>query len=46
MVDTLHTSGKFRPFVATMLMAWVNDKGQLHFEWYVIYLLRLAYDSW
>ncbi|KAJ7926090.1 hypothetical protein B0H13DRAFT_1862601 [Mycena leptocephala] len=35
MVETLHASRKFRPFVATMLMAWVNDEGQLNFEWQV-----------
>ncbi|KAJ7191707.1 hypothetical protein GGX14DRAFT_406948 [Mycena pura] len=33
MVDTLHASRKFRPFVATMLMAWVNEEGKLAFEW-------------
>ncbi|KAF7328563.1 Acid protease [Mycena venus] len=29
MVNTLHNSGKFRPFVATMLMAWVGDDGRV-----------------
>jgi len=37
MVDTLHASRKFRPFVATMLMAWVNEEGKLAFEWQVIF---------
>ncbi|KAJ7291879.1 hypothetical protein C8J57DRAFT_1492351 [Mycena rebaudengoi] len=32
MVNNLHTSGKFRPFMATMLMAWIDDKGKLNFE--------------
>jgi hypothetical protein len=35
MVDTLHASHKYRPFVATMLMAWLGDDGQLYFEWQV-----------
>ncbi|KAJ7804607.1 hypothetical protein B0H13DRAFT_2687328 [Mycena leptocephala] len=29
MVDSLHASWKFRPFVATMLMAWLNTEGRL-----------------
>ncbi|KAJ7237078.1 hypothetical protein C8J57DRAFT_1529610 [Mycena rebaudengoi] len=29
----LHTSGKFRPFVATMLMGWLDVNGELRFEW-------------
>ncbi|KAJ7798829.1 hypothetical protein B0H13DRAFT_2391419 [Mycena leptocephala] len=33
MVDSLHTSGKFRPFVATMLMGWVDPEAQVHLEW-------------
>ncbi|KAJ7622880.1 hypothetical protein B0H17DRAFT_1151545 [Mycena rosella] len=33
MVDRLHASRKFRPFVATMLMAWLSEEGQVHFEW-------------
>ncbi|KAJ7908207.1 hypothetical protein B0H13DRAFT_2331610 [Mycena leptocephala] len=33
MVDSLHVSGKFRPFVATMLMGWVDPEGQVHLEW-------------
>ncbi|KAJ7075959.1 hypothetical protein B0H15DRAFT_805905 [Mycena belliarum] len=32
MVNKLHTSGKFRPFLATMLMAWLSDDGKVHFE--------------
>ncbi|KAJ7429430.1 hypothetical protein B0H11DRAFT_2265748 [Mycena galericulata] len=28
MVDTLHTSGKFRPFMATMAMGWLNVDGR------------------
>jgi len=35
MVDSLHGSRKFRPFVATMLMAWLNEDGQMQFEWQV-----------
>ncbi|KAJ7848894.1 hypothetical protein B0H13DRAFT_1906537 [Mycena leptocephala] len=34
MVDSLHVSGKFRPFVATMLMGWVDPEGQVHLEWW------------
>ncbi|KAF7333565.1 Acid protease [Mycena sanguinolenta] len=29
MVDRLHATRKFRPFVATMLMAWLNDEGNI-----------------
>ncbi|KAJ7141958.1 hypothetical protein C8R43DRAFT_954609 [Mycena crocata] len=36
MVDTLHSSGKFRPFVATMLMGWLNEDGKVNFEWQVV----------
>ncbi|KAJ7738673.1 hypothetical protein DFH07DRAFT_778958 [Mycena maculata] len=36
MVNSLHASHKFRPFVATMLMAWLSDDGKLHFEWQVV----------
>ncbi|KAJ7107972.1 hypothetical protein C8R43DRAFT_1140118 [Mycena crocata] len=32
MVDTLHASGKFRPFMATMLMAWLSEDGKVHME--------------
>ncbi|KAJ6534281.1 hypothetical protein B0H19DRAFT_1271998 [Mycena capillaripes] len=33
MVNTLHSSRKFRPFVATMLMAWLSeDGGDVNFE--------------
>ncbi|KAJ7669674.1 hypothetical protein B0H17DRAFT_1209635 [Mycena rosella] len=32
MVDSLHASHKFRPFVATMLMAWLSEEGQVQFE--------------
>lgn len=39
MVDTLHNSGKFRPFVATMLMAWLSEDGKVHFEWQVTFQL-------
>ncbi|KAJ7924685.1 hypothetical protein B0H13DRAFT_2577491 [Mycena leptocephala] len=34
MVDSLHVSGKFRPFVVTMLMGWVDPEGQVHLEWW------------
>ncbi|KAJ7116256.1 hypothetical protein C8R43DRAFT_960926 [Mycena crocata] len=36
MVDTLHSTGKFRPFVATMLMGWLNEDGKVNFEWQVV----------
>ncbi|KAJ7710818.1 hypothetical protein B0H17DRAFT_1190500 [Mycena rosella] len=32
MIDNLHASRKFRPFVATMLMGWLNEDGQVIFE--------------
>ncbi|KAJ7187564.1 hypothetical protein GGX14DRAFT_409100 [Mycena pura] len=32
MVDSLHASRKFRPFVATMLMGWLSDDGNVHFD--------------
>ncbi|KAJ6582650.1 hypothetical protein DFH09DRAFT_1076522 [Mycena vulgaris] len=32
MVSNLHASRKFRPFVATMLMGWLNEDGQVIFE--------------
>jgi hypothetical protein len=33
MVDSLHASRKFHPFVATMLMGWLSPEGQVHLEW-------------
>ncbi|KAJ7878224.1 hypothetical protein B0H13DRAFT_2346677, partial [Mycena leptocephala] len=36
MVDSLHASWKFRPFVATMLMAWLNTEGRVNFEWQAV----------
>ncbi|KAJ7507412.1 hypothetical protein B0H11DRAFT_2218260 [Mycena galericulata] len=33
MVDNLHASRKFRPFVATMVMGWLNESGKVIFEW-------------
>ncbi|KAJ7076148.1 hypothetical protein B0H15DRAFT_955824 [Mycena belliarum] len=33
MVETLHDSRKFRPFVATMMMAWLDEDGNLKCEW-------------
>ncbi|KAJ6472975.1 hypothetical protein DFH09DRAFT_1343682 [Mycena vulgaris] len=33
MVDTLNASGKFRPFLATMLMGWLDEQGEIQFEW-------------
>ncbi|KAJ7718420.1 hypothetical protein DFH07DRAFT_784953 [Mycena maculata] len=36
MVNSLHARHKFRPFVATMLMAWLSEDGKLHFEWQVV----------
>ncbi|KAJ7473221.1 hypothetical protein FB451DRAFT_1398357 [Mycena latifolia] len=32
MVDNLHASRKFRPFVATMLMGWLNMDRKIRFE--------------
>ncbi|KAJ7774183.1 hypothetical protein DFH07DRAFT_767392 [Mycena maculata] len=32
MVDNLHASRRFRPFVATMVMAWLNKDGKVIFE--------------
>ncbi|KAJ7500576.1 hypothetical protein B0H11DRAFT_1909002 [Mycena galericulata] len=43
MVDTLHTSGKFRPFMATMAMGWLNVDGRVHLEWQVVISLIRAY---
>ncbi|KAJ6455633.1 hypothetical protein C8R47DRAFT_1228129 [Mycena vitilis] len=33
MVQTLHASGKFCPFVATMLMGWLGEDGKVELEW-------------
>ncbi|KAJ7614290.1 hypothetical protein DFH06DRAFT_1146436 [Mycena polygramma] len=33
LVDTLHSSGKFRPFVATMTFCWLDVEGKAQFEW-------------
>ncbi|KAJ7618180.1 hypothetical protein DFH06DRAFT_1483410 [Mycena polygramma] len=33
MVDTLHASRKFRPFVALMLMGFIGEDGRIHFQW-------------
>ncbi|KAJ7692295.1 hypothetical protein B0H17DRAFT_1133299 [Mycena rosella] len=33
MIDTLHASDNFRPFVATMLMGWLSEEGQVQYEW-------------
>ncbi|KAJ7623076.1 hypothetical protein DFH06DRAFT_1481835 [Mycena polygramma] len=33
MVDTLHASLKFRPFVALMLMGFIGEDGRIHFQW-------------
>ncbi|KAJ7651892.1 hypothetical protein B0H17DRAFT_1215106 [Mycena rosella] len=33
MVDTLHASDNFHPFVATMLMGWLSEEGQVQYEW-------------
>ncbi|KAJ7783986.1 hypothetical protein DFH07DRAFT_764352 [Mycena maculata] len=32
MVNTLHKTGKFRPFVAMMLMGWMRDNGTVEME--------------
>ncbi|KAJ7729990.1 hypothetical protein DFH07DRAFT_969310 [Mycena maculata] len=32
MADNLHASRRFRPFVATMVMAWLNEDGKVIFE--------------
>ncbi|KAJ7848104.1 hypothetical protein B0H13DRAFT_1906931 [Mycena leptocephala] len=33
MVTTLNASGKFRPFVATMVMGWLDERGKVELEW-------------
>lgn len=33
MVGNLHDSRKFRPFIATMLMGWLDEDGHVQFEW-------------
>ncbi|KAJ7018302.1 hypothetical protein C8F04DRAFT_1199086 [Mycena alexandri] len=33
MMQKLHTLGNFRPFMATMLMSWLDTKGELQMEW-------------
>ncbi|KAJ7046018.1 hypothetical protein C8F04DRAFT_338071 [Mycena alexandri] len=33
MVDALHSTGKFRPFVATMQMCWVDGNGVPQLDW-------------
>ncbi|KAJ6587468.1 hypothetical protein DFH09DRAFT_1307698 [Mycena vulgaris] len=35
MFQKLHTSGKFRPFMATMLMGWLDTNGNVQLEWCV-----------
>ncbi|KAJ7717435.1 hypothetical protein B0H14DRAFT_3521962 [Mycena olivaceomarginata] len=33
MVNTLNAGRKFHPFLATMLMGWLNEWGEIQFEW-------------
>ncbi|KAJ7829737.1 hypothetical protein B0H14DRAFT_3465406 [Mycena olivaceomarginata] len=33
MVNTLNAGRKFHPFLATMLMGWLNERGEIQFEW-------------
>ncbi|KAJ7021732.1 hypothetical protein C8F04DRAFT_1195129 [Mycena alexandri] len=33
MVETLNTGGKFRPFLATMVMGWLDEHDELRLEW-------------
>ncbi|KAJ7438426.1 hypothetical protein FB451DRAFT_1192661 [Mycena latifolia] len=33
MVDTVHATGKFRPFVAIMTMAWLAEDGKPQLDW-------------
>ncbi|KAJ7863688.1 hypothetical protein B0H13DRAFT_2564524 [Mycena leptocephala] len=33
MVQIIHATGKFRPLVATMVTAWVDENGQLQLDW-------------
>ncbi|KAJ7239715.1 hypothetical protein C8J57DRAFT_1245830 [Mycena rebaudengoi] len=33
MVNQLNSSGKFMPFLAMMLMAWVDADGKVHIDW-------------
>ncbi|KAF8162248.1 hypothetical protein K438DRAFT_1775955 [Mycena galopus ATCC 62051] len=42
LVHKLHASRKFRPMVATMLMAWLNEDGQVELEWQVLRLTSMA----
>ncbi|KAJ7022274.1 hypothetical protein C8F04DRAFT_1194675 [Mycena alexandri] len=33
MVETLNAGGKFRPFLATMVMGWLDEHNELRLEW-------------
>ncbi|KAJ7802971.1 hypothetical protein B0H13DRAFT_651179 [Mycena leptocephala] len=33
MVETIHGTGKFRPLVATVVTAWLDEHGQLQLDW-------------
>ncbi|KAJ7725413.1 hypothetical protein DFH07DRAFT_970850, partial [Mycena maculata] len=33
LVNTLHASRRFRPFVATMLVGWLDERGRVQLEW-------------
>jgi hypothetical protein len=37
MIHSLHAGGKFRPFVAMMVMGWLAEDRTLKFEWYVLF---------
>jgi hypothetical protein len=43
MVETIHATGKFRPFVATVVTAWLDEHGKLQIDWQVtIYLYQFT----
>lgn len=33
MVETLNAGGKFAPFLATMVMGWLDERNELRLEW-------------
>ncbi|KAJ6599920.1 hypothetical protein DFH09DRAFT_1070607 [Mycena vulgaris] len=41
MVNNLHASRKFRPFVANIVMGWLNEDGQTQLEWQVVHYTGL-----
>ncbi|KAJ6523646.1 hypothetical protein DFH09DRAFT_1096526 [Mycena vulgaris] len=41
MANNLHASRKFRPFVANIVMGWLNEDGQTQLEWQVVHYTGL-----